>query len=78
MSIKNYFYKNISSVESADSGSSKTESYDFILTKNEKNKKFVPRVNYSSASSFSFYGSAELYYEKAIERVYNKIGRAHV
>ena len=71
MSIQDLFQKSIASVDSANSGSSKTESYDFVLTKNEKDNKFVPRVNYSSASNFSFYGSAELYYSKSIERIYN-------
>ena len=71
MSVKDLFEKNISSVESAASGSSKTESYDFVLAKKEKNDKFVPRIDYSSASSFSFYGSAKLYYEKTIERIHN-------
>ena len=71
MSVKDLFQKNISSVESAASGSSKTESYDFILAKKEKNDSFIPRIDYSSASNFSFYGSAKLYYEKTIERIYN-------
>ncbi len=71
MSIKDLFEKNIATMDSAASGSSKTESYDFVLSKNKKNNKFIPRVDYSSASNFSFYGSAELYYSKSIERIYN-------
>ena len=71
MSLQDLFEKNISSANSANSGSSKVESYDFVITKNEKNDKFEPRVDFSSASNFSFYGSAKLYYEKALERIYN-------
>ena len=71
MSLQDLFQKNISSANSADSGSSKVESYDFTISKNEKNNKFEPRIDFSSASNFSFYGSAKLYYEKAIERIHN-------
>ena len=71
MSIKDLFNKSFSSYDSATSGSKKTESYDYMLTKTEKNKQFQPRIDYNSASTFSFYGSAELYYKSAMQNIYN-------
>ena len=42
--------------------------YD-IWSKNQQ--RFVPPIDFSSASNFAFYGLAEEYYKNAIKRVYN-------
>jgi len=71
MSIKNLFNKP-STFESAESGSSTVESFDFIKTKVEQNRTFQPSVDFATASNFSKYGSAYEYYTQTIERIYEE------
>ena len=71
MSIKNLFEKIPASYDSAASSSVEVESHDYVLVKNKKQREFVPRLDFSSASNFAIYGSAEEYYKSAIERIYN-------
>jgi hypothetical protein len=71
MSIKDLFNNKPTSYDTANSSSIEVESYDYILQKNKQNNEFVPRLDFSSASNFVFYGSAEEYYKSAIERIYN-------
>ena len=71
MAIKDLFDKKPTSFGSANSSSSGVESYDFVNAKNKKDREFVPRLDFSSASNFAVYGSAEEYYKSAIERIYN-------
>ena len=47
------------------------ESSDFIESKRKQFDEFVPPIDFSSASNFAKFGSAELYYEKAFERIHN-------
>jgi hypothetical protein len=69
MSIKDLF-KKTATFESADSGSSTVESFDFINTKVIKNETFQPSVDFATASNFAKYGSAYEYYTQTIERIY--------
>ena len=69
MSIKDLF-KKTATFESADSGSSAVESFDFINTKVIKNETFQPSVDFATASNFAKYGSAYEYYTQTIERIY--------
>jgi len=69
MSIKDLFTK-ITTFESATSGSSDVESFEFIKAKKEKLDTFQPSVDFATASNFAKYGSAYEYYTQAIERIY--------
>ncbi len=71
MSIKNLFKNKISSFENAATGSAKVESKDLILSTVKKDDQYIPNIDFSSASNFAKFGSAELYYETSIKRVYN-------
>ena len=67
MSIKNLFAKSIKSYESS---SADVESTKFADSVAKERQTFLPPIDFSSASNFVKYGSAELYYTKAIERIY--------
>jgi hypothetical protein len=71
MSIKDLFSKKGASFENAATGSLKVESRDLIISRNKKNKQFVPNLDFSSASNFAKFGSAKLYYDYSIRRIYN-------
>ena len=71
MPIKDLFDKIPSAFISANSSSSGTESYEYMVEKIKKDKEFVPRLDFSTASNFAVYGSAEEYYKSSIERIYN-------
>ena len=47
------------------------ESSDFVEAKKTQFEQFVPPIDFSTASNFAKFGSAELYYEKAFERIHN-------
>jgi len=47
------------------------ESSDFVEAKRVEHEQFVPPIDFSEPSNFAKFGSAELYYEKAFERIYN-------
>ena len=75
MSIKDLFnnkgtpkiQKTVTTSELVD----QVESSDFVKAKNEQYDRFVPPIDFSTASNFAKFGSAELYYEKAFERIHN-------
>ncbi len=46
------------------------ESGKNIEAKIEERERFIPNIDFSSASNFAIYGSAEKYYTDAIERIY--------
>ena len=71
MSIKSLFNNKTATVESAVSGSRLVESKDFVLTTVERDKTFYPFIDFSSASNFAKFGSAEEYYKNSIERIYD-------
>ena len=47
------------------------ESADYIKEKEKINNIYVPLIDFSTASNFAKYGSAELYYDFAFKRIYN-------
>ena len=47
------------------------ESSDFVEAKKEEHQQFVPPIDFSDPANFAKFGSAELYYEKAFERIHN-------
>ena len=46
------------------------ESYKFIDTYSKKRDRFVPNIDFATASNFARFGSAEEYYDAAIKRIY--------
>lgn len=75
MSIKDLFNKTgtpkIQKSVSTNDLVNQVESSDFIESKRKEFDKFVPPIDFSTASNFAKFGSAELYYEKAFERIHN-------
>jgi len=74
MSTKNLFDKagSFKVLESTDLQTLglEAESRKNIEAKLEEKSRFIPNVDFSSASNFAFYGSAEKYYTDAVERIY--------
>ena len=75
MSIKNLFNNKgtpkIQKSVSSDDMVSTVESSEFVETKRRQFEEFIPPIDFTTASNFARFGSAELYYEKAFERIYN-------
>ena len=46
------------------------ESADYVVSYVDEKERFIPHVDFSSASNFARYGSAEQYYEDSIARIY--------
>ena len=73
MTIKDLFSKSkVAVYESAESASADIESADFLKKKVEDNNTFIPFTDFSDPSRFIKFGSAELYYENSIKRVYQQ------
>jgi hypothetical protein len=77
MSLQDLFKKqnsnsSVVSAENATSSAEYVESVATIKRRQELNDQFVPRLDYSVASNFAKFGSAELYYEFAFKRIYNE------
>lgn len=62
---------NFQNLSSLDSGSVGLESVGFIEESNKDFKRFIPPVDYATASNFAKFGLAERYYEESISRVTN-------
>ena len=76
MSTKNLFDKAksrkvLSSVDPATIGLD-AESHRNIKAKSVEKNRFIPNVDFSSASNFVRYGSAKKYYESAFDRIVNE------
>ena len=71
MSIKSLFNNKTTTVESAASGSKLVESKDLVLTTIKRDETFYPFIDFSIASNFAKFGSAEEYYKNSIERIHN-------
>ena len=67
MSIKNLFGKTVTSYNDV---ATDVESTDFINEVVAKRDTYLPPIDFSDPKNFVFYGSAELYYEAAIKRIY--------
>ena len=74
MSIKDLFNKNyvnkVVSAESLDTLGINAESADNVVSSRKRDERFIPPVDFYTASNFAFYGSAAKYYDDAIKRVY--------
>ena len=74
--IKNLFEKNKSSGILANSTLKKVgdtvESADYVVSNLKEKTRFVPYVDFSSASNFARYGSAEKYYSDSIGYIANE------
>ena len=68
MSIKNLFGK---SFKNYDSASVNVESPTFVNNEVVERQTYIPPIDFSTASNFVKYGSAKLYYEDSIKRIYN-------
>jgi hypothetical protein len=72
MDTKKYFDDPQTIVSSADIDSlaKEVESYEYMGAYIQEKERFVPRIDFSSASNFAFFGSAEQYYNDAVKRIY--------
>ena len=74
MSIKDLFSKKgtpkIQKTVSTGDLVDQVESSDFVEAKRKQFDQFVPPIDFTTASNFAKFGSAELYYEKAFERIH--------
>ena len=77
MSIKDLFtgrnsYK-FSSIKSAEEiGQEIEESPSFIERHAEDKNRFIPRIDFTTASNFAKFGSAQKYYEDSLKRIQNQ------
>jgi hypothetical protein len=72
MTIKDLFSSDkINAFSSFNSASTDVESPELVETVFEKNQIIIPFLDFTDPSKYIKFGSAELYYEKAIERIYN-------
>ena len=67
MSIKDLFGKTSKSLEETVQD---VESVKFVEEKTKKQDRYLPPVDFSDPKNFVYYGSAELYYDAAIRRIY--------
>ena len=75
MGIKDLFEKPQQILTSEDAESitkDKTESEEYLDAALRAKEEFVPYVDFSSASNFALYGSAEKYYDDAIKTIYRE------
>ena len=75
MSVKDYFNSgenpNISTpAKSLDDLGREVESPEYVSAHFEERDRFIPHVNFATASNFARYGSAEQYYEDTVTRIY--------
>jgi hypothetical protein len=72
MSLKNLFDKKSKTIsnKSLESFSEDVESVEYLLARDVRIKRFVPKVDYSKPENFARYGLAERYYEDSIKRIY--------
>ena len=75
MSIKNLFNSKstpkIQKSVSSDDMVATIESSEFLEAKRRQFEEFIPPIDFTTASNFAKFGSAELYYEKSFERIHN-------
>jgi hypothetical protein len=76
MSIKDLFnkknYSQISKAVPLSSASLEAEGSAMIEAKRKQFDRFVPPINFGSASSYAKFGSAEMYYENSFKRIYQQ------
>lgn len=62
---------NFQNLSALDSGSLEVESVGFIEEASKDFTRFIPPVDYATASNFAKFGQAERYYEESVDRVTN-------
>jgi len=76
MSIKDYFSnlgnKQFNKSKTVQTASILLESSDFIDAKRKQQERFIPHVDFTTASNFAKFGSAEMYYDAAFKRIYQE------
>ena len=72
MSIKDLFNKTTFVFDSAASASVDAESSDNVEFVGKDNETYIPTIDFTTASNYVKYGSAELYYENSIKRIYQQ------
>ena len=75
MGIKDLFEKPqqiLTSAEAEETTKEKVESLEYLDAALRAKEEFVPFINFSSASNFARYGSAEKYYEDALATIYRE------
>ena len=72
MDTKKYFDdpQTIVSSTDIDSLAKEVESYKYMGAYIQEKERFIPRIDFSSASNFAFFGSAKQYYNDAIKKIY--------
>lgn len=72
MSLKNLFTQRVVSTNTVeDIEKNVIESKDYINQFSTQKNKFVPKIDFSTASNFAMFGSAEEYYRQSVARIYN-------
>jgi len=76
MSIKDLFnkrnYTQISKAVPIESASVQAEGTTMIEAKRKQFDRFVPPINFATASEYAKFGSAELYFENGFKRIYQE------
>ena len=76
MSIKDLFNNpgtpKIQKTVTSDELVETVESSDYVEAKTKEFGQFIPPIDFSDPSNFAKFGSAELYYQKAFERIHNE------
>jgi len=67
MSIKDLFGKTSRNLEETVQD---VESVAFVEEKSKADERYLPQIDFSDPKNFVYYGSAELYYDAAIRRIY--------
>ena len=62
----------IGSSSTTASFSDDAESSNFVKSYKEQENRFVPQINFATASNFAKFGSATSYYEDAYTRIHNQ------
>jgi len=70
--FKNYQSNQFKPTESELSASKLVESNEYIEQKEIEKFRYVPPIDFTTASNFAKFGSAELYYEYAFKRIYDQ------
>ena len=75
MSVKDFFKKGQgtfvrSPAKSLDELGREVESEEYTISHKEDKNRFIPHVDFSTASNFAKYGLAEQYYDDSIKRIY--------
>lgn len=70
--FKNYQSNQFKPAENELSASKLVESNEYIEQKEIEKFRYVPPIDFTTASNFAKFGSAELYYEYAFKRIYDQ------